>query len=103
MNDFFFIIVVFFYIAVKQKNAVLLSVDHKAAPAGIGGKNYAGVMSKHPIYIGGHPMLGRKLRGSTSQAQYVGCITNIHINMRPVTLGPERADGNVIAGVCPTI
>ncbi|XP_029032401.2 laminin subunit alpha [Osmia bicornis bicornis] len=89
--------------AVKQKNAVLLSVDHKAAPAGIGGKNYAGVMSKHPIYIGGHPMLGRKLRGSTSQAQYVGCITNVHINMRPVTLGPERAYGQVIAGVCPTI
>lgn len=69
----------------------------------IGGKNVAGVLSKHPIFIGGHPMLGKRLRGSTSQAQYVGCINNIHINMRPINLGPERAYGDVIAGVCPTI
>ncbi|KZC04676.1 Laminin subunit alpha, partial [Dufourea novaeangliae] len=89
--------------AVKQKNAVLLSVDHKAAPPGIGGKNVAGVLSRHPIFIGGHPMLGKRLRGSTSQTQYVGCITNIHINMRPVNLGPERAYGQVTSGVCPTI
>ncbi|CAK9798131.1 Laminin subunit alpha [Anthophora quadrimaculata] len=89
--------------AVKQKNAVLLSVDHKAAMPGISGKNVAGVLSKHPIFIGGHPMLGKRLRGSTSQAQYVGCITNIHINMRPISLGPERAYGQVIVGVCPTI
>lgn len=89
--------------AVKQKNSVLLSVDHKTAPPGIGGKNVAGVLSKHPIFIGGHPMLGKRLRGSTSQAQYVGCISNIHINMRPINLGPERAYGQVIAGVCPTI
>ncbi|KOC61553.1 Laminin subunit alpha [Habropoda laboriosa] len=89
--------------AVKQKNAVLLSVDHKAAAPGIGGKNVAGVLSKHPIFIGGHPMLGKRLRGSTSQTQYVGCITNIHINMKAITLGPERAYGQVISGVCPTI
>ncbi|XP_054012773.1 laminin subunit alpha [Hylaeus anthracinus] len=89
--------------AVKQKNSVILSVDHKASPPGIGGKNVAGVLSKHPIFIGGHPMLGKRLRGSTSQAQYVGCITNIHINMIPISLGPERAYGKVIAGVCPTI
>ncbi|OAD58422.1 Laminin subunit alpha [Eufriesea mexicana] len=89
--------------AVKQKNAVLLSVDHKAAMPGIGGKNVVGVMSRHPIFIGGHPSLGAKLRGSTSQAQYVGCISNIHINMRPIHLGPERANGQVIVGVCPTI
>ncbi|XP_017881365.1 laminin subunit alpha [Ceratina calcarata] len=89
--------------AVKQKNAVLLSVDHKAAAPGIGGKSVSGVLSKHPIYIGGHPMLGKRLRGSTSQAQYVGCITNIHINMRPINLGPERAYGRVVTGVCPTI
>nr|XP_031828013.1 laminin subunit alpha isoform X2 [Nomia melanderi] len=89
--------------AIKSKNSVLLSVDHKAAPPGIGGKNVAGVLSKHPIYIGGHPMLGKRLRGSTSQTQYVGCIANIHINQKPITLGPERAYGKVIAGVCPTI
>lgn len=89
--------------AVKQKNAVLLSVDHKAAAPGIGGKNVAGVLSKHPIFIGGHPMLGRRLRGSTLQAQYVGCIGNIHINMRPISIGPERAYGQVMVGVCPTI
>ncbi|XP_033329969.2 laminin subunit alpha [Megalopta genalis] len=90
--------------AVKQKNAVLLSVDHKAAQPGIiSGKNVAGVLSKHPIFIGGHPMLGKRLRGSTSQTQYVGCITSVHINMQPIHLSPERAYGQVIAGVCPTI
>ncbi|XP_035729977.1 laminin subunit alpha-like isoform X2 [Vespa mandarinia] len=89
--------------AVKQKNAVLLSVDHKAAPIGIGGKNVAAVLSKHPIFIGGHPMLGRRLRGSTSQSQYVGCINNVYINLNSIHLGPERAYGRVIAGVCPTI
>ncbi|EGI60824.1 PREDICTED: laminin subunit alpha [Acromyrmex echinatior] len=89
--------------AVKQKNAVLLSVDHKPAPPGIGGKNVARVLSKHPIFIGGHPMLGKRLRGSTSQAQYVGCINNILINMKPVSIRPERAYGQVVTGVCPTI
>lgn len=94
---------VFLETAVKQKNAVLLSVDHKAAPIGIGGKNVAAVLSKHPIFIGGHPMLGRRLRGSTSQSQYVGCINNVYINMNSINLGPERAYGRVIAGICPTI
>jgi len=82
---------------------VLLSVDHKAAPPGIGGKNLARFMSKHPIFIGGHPMLGKRLRGSISQAQYVGCISNIQINNKPISIIPERAYGQVIAGVCPTI
>lgn len=101
MNNFlpFF----FFCTAVKQKNAVLLSVDYKAAEPGIGGKNVAGVLSKHPIFIGGHPMLGKRLRGSSSQAQYVGCIRNIQINMRAIQMSPERAYGQVLAGVCPTI
>lgn len=94
---------VFLETAVKQKNAVLLSVDHKAAPIGIGGKNIAAVVSRHPIFIGGHPMLGRRLRGSTSQSQYVGCINNVYINMNSINLGPERAYGRVIAGICPTI
>lgn len=88
--------------AVKQKNTVLLFVDQKAAPIGIGNKSVA-VATKHPIFIGGHPKLGRNLQGSTSQAQYVGCINNIFINKSPVYLGPERAHGQVLAGVCPTI
>lgn len=94
----------FLLTAIKQKNAVLLSVDHKPAPPGIGGKNVARVLSKHPIFIGGHPQLViKKLRGSISQAQYVGCINNILINMKPISIRPERAFGQVITGVCPTI
>ncbi|XP_015117099.1 laminin subunit alpha [Diachasma alloeum] len=89
--------------AVKQRNAVLLSVDHAAAPPGIGAKNTAGVLSKHPIFIGGHPLLGKRLRGSTSHAQYVGCIRNIIINNQDIPLNPERTYGHVITGVCPTI
>ncbi|XP_008557031.1 laminin subunit alpha [Microplitis demolitor] len=89
--------------AVKQKNAVLLSVDHAAAPPGIGNKNSAGVLSKHPIFIGGHPLLGKRLRGSTSHSQYVGCIKNIIINSNEITPDPERAFGHVTTGVCPII
>lgn len=59
-------------------------------------------MSKHPVFIGGHPIL-RRLRGSTSQAQYVGCIANVQINLKVIDITPERAYGQVIAGVCPTI
>lgn len=82
---------------------MVLSVDHKAPSAGIGGKNIAGVLSKHPIFVGGHPMLGKPLRGTSTQAQYVGCISNIMINLKPIHLGPERAYGRVTASVCPTI
>lgn len=89
--------------AVKQKNAVLLSVDHKTAIPGVGGKTVTRVLSRHPVFIGGHPLLGRRLRGSTSQAQYVGCINNIVINTKEIHIRPERAYGQVIAGVCPTI
>ncbi|KAK0176557.1 hypothetical protein PV328_000678 [Microctonus aethiopoides] len=89
--------------AVKQKNAVLLSVDHTAAPPGIANKNSAGVLSKHPIFVGGHPLLGKRLRGSTSHTQYVGCIRNIIINSEEVILDPERAYGRVTTGVCPNI
>ncbi|XP_011495348.1 PREDICTED: laminin subunit alpha [Ceratosolen solmsi marchali] len=91
--------------AVKQKNAVILSVDHKAAPPGIGNKNLGGVLSKHSIYIGGHPHLesGKPLRGSASRAQYVGCINNIVIKERAYPLDPSRIHGRVVADVCPTI
>lgn len=89
--------------AVKQKNAVLLSVDHKPVAPGISGKNMGRVLSRQPIYIGGHSLLRRGLQGSTSQAQYVGCINNIQINSKPISIKPERAYGQVVAGVCPTI
>ncbi|XP_070151389.1 laminin subunit alpha [Polyergus mexicanus] len=89
--------------AVKQKNAVLLSVDHKPVPPGISGKNMGRVLSRQPIYIGGHLLLRRGLQGSTSQAQYVGCINNIQINSKTIGIRPERAYGQVVAGVCPTI
>lgn len=92
-----------FFAATKQRNVVLLSVDHASAPPGIGPKNTAGVLTKHPIFIGGHPLLMKKLRGSTSRAQYVGCIRNIIINRKPISLDPERAYGKVTTGVCPTI
>ncbi|CAL7933589.1 unnamed protein product [Xylocopa violacea] len=88
--------------AVKEKNAVILTVDHKGPP-GVGGKSIVGILPKHPIFIGGHPMLGKRLQGSTSQTQYVGCIANIRIDRRPVSLDPERAYGKVTVGVCPTI
>lgn len=99
------VLILFFFLfaVVKQKNVVLLSVDHRAAPEKFTDKSLTKVLSKHPIFIGGHPMLGRKLRGSTSQAQYVGCINNILINQKPIDIRPERAYGEVIAGVCPTI
>lgn len=92
-----------YFAAVKQKNAVLLSVDHAAAPPGIASKNSAGVLSKHPIFVGGHPLLGKNLRGSASHAQYVGCIKNIIINSEEIGLDPDRAYGRVTTGVCPTI
>jgi hypothetical protein len=82
-----------------------LSVDHKAAPPGIGNKNLGGVLSKHSIYIGGHPHLesGKPLRGSVSRAQYVGCINNIVIKEHAYLLDPSRIHGKVVADVCPTI
>ncbi|PBC25348.1 Laminin subunit alpha [Apis cerana cerana] len=89
--------------AVKQKNVVLLSVDYKAAAPGIGGKNVAGSLMSHQIFIGGHPLLGKRLRGSISQTQYVGCITKIQINMKSINLDPEHAHGHVITGICSTI
>ncbi|XP_034947491.1 laminin subunit alpha [Chelonus insularis] len=90
--------------AVKQKNAVLLSVDHASAPPGVGGsKNSVGVLSKHPIFVGGHPLLGKRLRGSTSHAQYVGCIKNIVINSNEISFDPDRSYGHVTTGVCPVI
>ncbi|XP_014485447.1 PREDICTED: laminin subunit alpha isoform X2 [Dinoponera quadriceps] len=90
--------------ASKRKNAMLLSVDHKAAPLAIvDGRNMARVLSKHPVFIGGHSSLGKGLRGSTSQAQYIGCISNIMINLNRIEITPERAYGRVLAGVCPTI
>lgn len=98
-----FFLNLFYITAVKQKNAVLLSVDHTAAPPGIANKNSAGVLSKHPIFVGGHPLLGKRLRGSTSHTQYVGCIRNIIINSEEVILDPERAYGRVTTGVCPNI
>lgn len=84
---------------------MLLSVDHKAAPAAIidGRNSVVRVLSKHPVFVGGHPALGRGLRGSTSQAQYIGCISNIIINLNHIEITPERAYGRVLAGVCPTI
>lgn len=99
----FTIAALLFQTAVKQKNAVLLSVDHKPVPPGISGKNMGRVLSRQPIYIGGHLLLRRGLQGSTSQAQYVGCINNIQINSKPIGIRPERAYGQVVAGVCPTI
>ncbi|XP_066588247.1 laminin subunit alpha [Prorops nasuta] len=87
--------------AVKQKNAVLLSVDHKSASPGIAEK-IEKVLSRHPMFIGGHPLLG-KLRGSTSQAQYVGCMRNIWINTVPISIDADRTYGEVLANVCPTI
>ena len=89
----------------KQKNAVILAVDFKAAPPGIGAQYLGGVFTKHPIYIGGHPHLdsGKPLRGSVSRAQYVGCIKNIVIRDQSFPLDPSRVHGLVLADVCPTI
>lgn len=81
----------------------MLSVDHKPAPPSFGGANVAKFLSKYPIFIGGHPNLGKGLRGSMSQAQYVGCINNIQINGKSIKIRPERVFGQVLAGVCPTI
>lgn len=86
----------------KQKNALLLSVDHAPAPPGIAA-NPVNIQIKHPIFVGGHPQLGTRLRGSTSHSQYVGCMRNLMINGNDVSLDPERAYGRVTTGVCPTI
>ncbi|XP_014209765.1 laminin subunit alpha isoform X2 [Copidosoma floridanum] len=92
--------------AVRQKNAVVLSVDHKAASPGIGNKNIGSVITKtNSIYIGGHPHLesGKNLKGSVSKTQYVGCINNIVIRDRAYPLDPAKTHGQVVADVCPTI
>lgn len=107
--DNFLIILYFtfsnFIIAVKHKNAAILSVDHKAAPPGIGTKNIGAVGTKHPIYIGGHPNLesDKPLKGSMSRAQFVGCIKDVYINEKPYSLNPSQTHGKVMADVCPTI
>ncbi|KAL7292410.1 hypothetical protein TKK_0013999 [Trichogramma kaykai] len=90
--------------AVKQKNVVILSVDHQHSSPGIGNKNLMGMPSKNAIYIGGHPNLeaGKPLKGSVSRAQYVGCINNLTIRNVPYALDASRIHGNVIANVCPT-
>ncbi|XP_051171945.1 laminin subunit alpha [Leptopilina boulardi] len=89
--------------AIKQKNVLLLSVDHKAASPGIGLKNSAVVSTKSPIFIGGHVRLQLPLRGSTAQAQYVGCMNNIMIDNNPIKFDPSRTSGKVTTNVCPTI
>ncbi|KAJ8668735.1 hypothetical protein QAD02_010398 [Eretmocerus hayati] len=90
--------------AIKRKNAVIVSIDHKAAPPGIINKNLGNGNVKHQIYIGGHPSLhsGKGLKGSESKAQYVGCINNIVIKDHAYTLDPAHTHGKVIADVCPT-
>lgn len=78
-------------------------MDHKAASPGIGLKNSAVVSTKSPIFIGGHVRLQLPLRGSTAQAQYVGCMNNIMIDNNPIKFDPSRTSGKVTTNVCPTI
>ena len=89
--------------AIKQKNVLLLSVDHKAATPGIGTKNSASVSTKSPVFIGGHLRLQAPLRGSLAKTQYVGCMNNIVIDMKPIRFDPNFAYGKVTTNVCPTI
>lgn len=91
------------FLAVKTKNAVVISVDHASSPPGI--KHLGIVQSKHSIFIGGHPALheGKTLKGSESMSQYVGCIKNLIIKEKSYSLDPARIHGKVLADVCPTI
>ncbi|XP_012267208.2 laminin subunit alpha [Athalia rosae] len=88
--------------AVRQKNAVVLSVDHKTGQPGTARQNTAGIVSKHPVFIGGH-LRPTKVRGSKNREQYVGCINNVLINTVPIIMDPVRASGKVITSICPTI
>ncbi|XP_054277134.1 laminin subunit alpha [Macrosteles quadrilineatus] len=87
--------------AVKSKNVVSLSVDKTFVEPGIG--TSSSTDTKHPLYIGGHPIKSKGLRGLLTNAQYVGCIRNLEINGRQEALNRLPTYGNVTQSVCPTI
>lgn len=76
-------------------------MDRKSAPTVTNAKNLAGVVSRNPIFIGGHPR-PMKIRGLKSREQFVGCIDDVKINDQDLNLDPERAFGEVSMGICPT-
>ena len=74
-------------------------------------KNVTAVLSRHPLFIGGHPAFnaGIKLPGSLSGQQFVGCMNNILIKENnnsfnySSNINLSRLHGRVLGGVCPII
>ena len=76
-----------------------LGVDNVFSDPKIGNRSTAD--TKHTLYLGGHPKLGKNLKGAYTKASYIGCIKNIIIKTRKEKIDAKNIFGNVTGGVCP--
>lgn len=89
--------------AVKAKNVVTLSVDDIFAQPGIGVPGVSSTDTKHGLFIGGHPKPERLTALETNGVDFVGCVKDIVIESKPISVEQRMLRGNIMSHICPTI
>jgi len=89
--------------AVKAKNVVTLSVDDIFAQPGIGVPGVSSTDTKHGLFIGGHPKPERLTALQTSGTDFIGCVKDIVIEGKTISVQQNMLRGNIMSHICPTI
>ncbi|KAM3968484.1 laminin subunit alpha [Aphomia sociella] len=84
---------------VKSRHVVSVGVDGHFSDAGIGQSPTTD--TRFGLYIGGHEKSIHNLRGTHAKRGYIGCIRNIKIKEKNVTIPLTGAGKNTHIGVCP--
>ena len=86
----------------KAKNFVTLTVDSIYCPPGIGVPGVSSTDTNNPLYIGGHPQPAG-LSGFSTIANYVGCMKNVKVDNKDISVLKSDLFGDVMPRNCPTI
>lgn len=91
-----------FFLAVKSKSVVTLSVDSTFTNPGVGDTGSISTDTGGALFLGGHRLIN-KARGLQTRRQFVGCVKNVYVNKQHVPLLADMAEGShITVGTCPT-
>lgn len=86
--------------AIKSKFVITIAVDYISSKPGVGSDGSAFTKTNRPLFMGGHHAFA-KAPGIKTRKTYNGCIKNVQVNKKDVTITPNLVFGDIWQGVCP--
>ncbi|EDV96510.1 laminin subunit alpha [Drosophila grimshawi] len=87
-------------LAIKSKFVITIAVDHVSSQPGLGNDSSAITKTHRPLFMGGHHAFN-KAPGIKTRKTFSGCMKNVKINNKDISITKNLIYGDIWQGVCP--